>query len=75
MCLFPLLYLTITSDNVDGTVIPERVPKDIRPDESADPSTVANENKSDWKSTASATAKLLLRGVRDTADEIGRAHV
>jgi hypothetical protein len=28
----------------------------------------ANENRSDWKSTASATAKLLLRGVRDSAD-------
>ena len=27
-----------------------------------------DENKPDWKSTASATAKLFLRGVRDAAD-------
>ena len=27
--------------------------------------------KSDWKSTAFATAKLLLRGVRDSADAFG----
>jgi hypothetical protein len=32
------------------------------------PSAVADEKKSDWKSTASASAKLLLRGVRDSAD-------
>jgi hypothetical protein len=31
----------------------------------------ADENKSNWKSTASATAKLLLRGVRDSADAFG----
>jgi len=32
------------------------------------PGATADENKSDWKSTASASAKLLLRGVRDSAD-------
>ena len=31
-------------------------------------SAAQNENRSDWKSTASASAKLLLRGVRDSAD-------
>ena len=40
-------------------------------DESVEPSAVPNENKSDWKSTASASAKLLLRGVRDSADAFG----
>ena len=30
-----------------------------------------DENKSDWKSTASATAKLFLRGVRDSSDAFG----
>ena len=40
-------------------------------DESVGPSAAPNENKSDWKSTASASAKLLLRGVRDSADAFG----
>ena len=31
----------------------------------------ADENKSGWKSTASSSAKLLLRGVRDSADAFG----
>ena len=31
-------------------------------------SAAANENRSDWGSTTSASAKLLLRGVRDSAD-------
>jgi len=31
-------------------------------------SAAADENKSDWKSTVSASTKLLLRGVRDSAD-------
>lgn len=30
-----------------------------------------DENRSDQKSTASASAKLLLRGVRDSADAFG----
>ena len=36
-------------------------------DERVEPSAAPDENKSDW-STASASAKLLLRGVRDSAD-------
>ena len=40
-------------------------------DESVEPSATTNENKSDRKSTASASAKLLLRGVRDSADAFG----
>ena len=31
----------------------------------------AEEHKSNWKSTAAASAKLLLRGVRDTSDAFG----
>ena len=38
---------------------------------SVGPGTAADENKSDWKSTASASAKLVLRGVRDSADAFG----
>jgi len=37
------------------------------PDESA----AADENKLSWKSNAFATAKLLLHGVRDSADAFG----
>ena len=40
-------------------------------DESVEPSAVVDENKQDWGSTASASAKLLLRGVRDSADAFG----
>jgi hypothetical protein len=35
------------------------------------PSAAADETESNWKSTTSATAKLLLRGVRDSADAFG----
>ena len=40
-------------------------------DENVGSSVAPDENKSDWKSTASASAKLLLRGVRDSADAFG----
>jgi hypothetical protein len=39
--------------------------------ENAEPSAAANENKPGWKSTASSSAKLLLLGVRDSADAFG----
>ena len=39
--------------------------------DSLGPSVAPDENKSDWKSTASDSAKLLLRGVRDSADIFG----
>ena len=40
-------------------------------DESVGPGAAADENKSDWKSTASASAKLILRAVYDSADAFG----
>ena len=40
-------------------------------DEGVESSAVPDENKSDWGFTASASAKLLLRGVRDSADAFG----
>ena len=46
------------------------MPQDL-PDEDAEPSAATNEDKSSLKSTAFATAKLLLRGVRDAADAFG----
>jgi hypothetical protein len=42
----------------------------LRPNKNAEPS-AAVDKKLNWKSTTSATAKLLLRGVRDSADAFG----
>ena len=39
--------------------------------ENAERSAVAVENRPDWKSTASSSAKLVLRAVRDSADAFG----
>ena len=49
----------------------DRVPATPHPDPSGKPSAVVDESKSDWKSKASASAKLLLRAVRDSADAFG----
>ena len=46
------------------------MPKDS-PNEGSEPNAAADEKKSNWKSTASASAKLLLRGVSDSADAFG----
>ena len=40
-------------------------------DEKVEPSVAPDKNRPDWGSTASASAKLLLRGVRDSADAFG----
>jgi len=53
------------------SAVPEYVPETRHLDKSSGPSAAADETKSNWKSTASATAKLLLRGVRDSADAFG----
>ena len=65
------LFLIILLDNADTPAVPGRAQGDPRPDENSEPSAAANEKKSSWKSTALATAKLLLRGVRDSADAFG----
>ena len=65
--LFQILYLTILSGNTDATA-PDHGPEDIRPSENTEPCAAADEKKSDWKSTASASGKLILRVVRDSAD-------
>ena len=66
-----LLCLTVHLDNAGAPDVPDHVPQDPIPDENIEPSAAANEKKSSWKSTAIATAKLLLRGVRDSADAFG----
>ena len=40
-------------------------------DESVGPSAAADESNSDWKTTASASAKLVLRGVSSSSDAFG----
>ena len=57
--------------DTDSPAVPDHVPQDLCPDEDAEPSAATNENKSSWKSTAFASAKLLLHGVRDTSDAFG----
>ena len=60
-----------SADNVGTSTVSDRAPATPRNDKSGEPSAAADETKSNWKSTASATAKLLLRGVRETADAFG----
>jgi len=67
--LFWFLLLIILADNADTSATPEMAV--LRPYESAEPSASADEKKTSWKSNASAAAKLLLRGVRDSVDAFG----
>ena len=62
------LYLIVLLENADTPTVPDRVQQDLRSDENVEPSAAANKKGSDLKSTAIATAKLLLRGVRESAD-------
>ena len=66
-----MLYLIVPPDNVDPSAVPDHALEDVRPNESAEPSAATKEEKPDWRSTASATAKLLLRGVNESADTFG----
>ena len=66
-----LRYLIIPSHNVDASTVLDHAQKELSHVENAEPNATASEKKSNWKSTAYATAKLLLRGVRDSADAFG----
>ena len=59
-------FLIVPSDTADTSAVPSHFSE-----ENTDPNAAADEDKSDWKSTAFATAKLLLYGVRDSADAFG----
>ena len=67
---FYIPHLTVLPGNAD-TAAPDHAPEGIRLSENTESSAAANKKKPDWKSTASATAKLILRGVRDSADAFG----
>jgi len=72
--LFQFPPLIVPSDESDGagtSTVPDHAPEALCPGGGADSSAAAEEHKTSWKSTASATAKLLLRGVRDSADAFG----
>lgn len=60
-----------SSDDVDISTVPDHIPGALCSDRGTGSNDDADENKSNWKSTVSTTAKLLLRGVRDSADAFG----
>ena len=61
--------LIVHANNVDTSTTPETAV--VRSDKSAEPSTGADEKKPSWKDNAFAAAKLLLRGVNQSADAFG----
>ena len=66
-----LLCLIVPLHNAEASAVPDHTQKEFLPDGSTEPNATADEKKSSWKSTAYATAKLLLYGVRDSADAFG----
>jgi len=68
MWLFPSVPLIVPPGDEETSAVPDHVSAVLRADESSEPSAAADDNKPSWKSTASATAKLLIRGVRESAD-------
>ena len=64
LCLITPLH------NADASAVPDRIRKGL-PDENAQPNAAASVKKSSRESTASAAAKFLLRGVRDSVDAFG----
>ena len=60
-----------STDNAGTSTVSDHVQVTLHHDKSGEPRAAGDETKSNWKSTASATAKLLLRGVRDSADAFG----
>ena len=69
--LFRPLYLIVPSADAEPSAAPDQVPEGVGADKSAEPGPAPSEEQSNWRSTAVAAAKLLLRGVRDSADAFG----
>ena len=63
-----MLPLIAPSVGTDASTVPDHGPEVLRPDESVEPSAAADKSESNWKSTVSATAKLLLRTVKEASD-------
>ena len=66
--MFWLPPLIVPANDVDTSATPKTA---VLPNEGAEPSTGADEKKPGWKSNAFAAAKLLLRGVNESADAFG----
>ena len=66
-----LLCLITPSRNAGIFAVPDHMQKELHHDETAKSDAPTNEKKSSWKSIAYTTAKLLLQGVRDSADAFG----
>jgi hypothetical protein len=62
-----VIFSDHSTDSVGTSAVSDHVLATTDRDKSGEPS-ATDENKLNWTSTASATAKLLLRGVRDSAD-------
>ena len=63
-----LMCLIIPLRHADASAVPE---KELLHDDNTESDLATNEKKSSWKATTFATAKLLLRGVRGSADAFG----
>ena len=72
--LIPAAVSDRSFDNADKSAVPYCVLKD-RPNECIEPNPAIGEKRSNWKSTVSATAKFLLRVVRDSADLLVRSSL
>ena len=60
-----------SSDKINNSVVPDYVQRVLSTDEKAPGSTDKNTSWKSAASTASATAKLILRGVKESADAFG----
>ena len=66
-----VLYLITPLGDADTPSVHDHTSKGVRLDRNAEPGATTSEKKSSWKSAAFASAKLLLRGVRDSGDAFG----
>ena len=69
--LFRSLYLPLIAPSDSAgtpTVQTAHEPEFLRPNQTVGPSATADKNEPNWKSTASATAKLILRTVNESSD-------
>ena len=65
------MCLIIPLHDADASAVPDHARKELLLDENTESNAATDGKKSNWKSTTYATAKLLLRGVRDSADAFG----
>jgi len=61
-----VIPLTVSSAHIDTPTVPDQAQETLPPNEGQPSDT--DENRSNLKSLASSTAKLFLRGVRESAD-------